>query len=88
MVRRGTIREQDKHYIKCDLCPAMVWHGPHRYDGHWSPSWQMFFCATCWGASWDGFASWHDAAIIAHLRAKGLPPPKRNSDGLIARPVG
>lgn len=76
----------DKLMFKCDVCGMSYQHGLHRYEGHRLQLYgDLFCCDSCWRANWDGWAPHYEAALLAHLKQKGLPVPKRNAKGWLPR---
>jgi len=77
---------EDKIMFNCDVCDSPYQHGPHRYEGHLLKLYgDIFCCNTCWEANWDGWAPRYEATLLAHLKTKNLPVPKRNAKGLLPR---
>jgi hypothetical protein len=71
--------------VKCEVCTSSFQFGPHLYDGKHIPAYGISVCSGCYAGNWDGWAPQFEEAVTVHLRAKGLPIPKRNAKGWLPR---
>jgi hypothetical protein len=60
-------------------------HGDHLYEGSHSDLFDIWVCPSCWDSNWDGWSRNWEGVLLAHLKKKGLPVPKRNPKGLFPR---
>ena len=77
--------EDLKFMYHCDLCQKEFQFGPHKYDGKFISRYQMTVCGGCYKNNWDGWGPAVEGAFLAHLKSKGIPPPKRNQGGWFPR---
>jgi hypothetical protein len=75
----------DKFMFKCATCGQEYQMGPHQYDGKHVSLYQITVCTTCYEGNWDGWAPHYEERLIAHLKDKGLPIPRRNDKGWLPR---
>ncbi len=66
---------------KCLTCERTFQYGNHIYDGRKSKAYQAWFGNFCLRNNAEGWAPFYEDRILNHLKAIGLPVPKRNSDG-------
>jgi hypothetical protein len=63
-----------------------VYHGGHiAYRGKYVGRYMIEVCDECYAGNSDGWAPCHEAPLVAHLSAKGLPIPDRNKEGRLPR---
>ena len=75
-------------YCTCELCGSTFQFGPGRYDGKHIAAYNLTVCQGSYVGNWDGWAPHYESKILDHLKAKGLPVPKRNSQDLLPRDGG
>ena len=75
----------EKFMTNCELCGRSFQFGPQVYDGKVIPRYQLTVCMSCWKGNWDGWNPRHEALLIAHSKAEGLPIPERNEKGWLPR---
>ena len=84
MRRRKIAQDEDKIMQTCDVCGSSYQHGPHVYEGCKLDLYGgIFCCSKCWDANGDGWAPSYEPVLLAILKAKNLPEPKRNANGLL-----
>lgn len=76
---------ETKCMVKCPVCGNQFQFGPHKYDGKHLDRYEMTVCRLCYDVNWDGWGPAREAAILDHLREKGIPVPDRNQEGLLPR---
>ena len=77
---------KEKFSFSCDVCGSRYQHGPHRYEGHKLHLYGgIFCCSSCWEGNWDGWVPHYEGVLLRCLEEKGLPVPKRTSEGLLPR---
>lgn len=69
----------------CELCSASYQMGPHRYDGHRVPRYELNVCGSCYKYNWDGWSPVYEEKILSHLKQRGLVYPERNERGWLPR---
>jgi hypothetical protein len=69
----------------CFICNSEFRMGGGVYNGHYIRRYQISVCDPCWAGNWDGWAPIHEGRLLAHLKEKGIPIPKRNAGGWLPR---
>ncbi len=69
----------------CFMCGSQFRMGPHVYDGKHIHSYDISVCKSCYDGNWDGWASHNEQRLLAHLKERGLPVPKRNEKDRLPR---
>jgi len=69
----------------CFMCGSQSRMGPHVYDGKHVRSYDISVCKSCYEGNWDGWASHYEQRLLAHLKERGLPVPKRNDKDRLHR---
>lgn len=81
MARRKSEAAEVRIMESCDMCGAAFQMGPHVYDGKFLSRYQLSVCKPCFEGNWDGWAPHFEQTLKAHLKAKGIPLPRRNAAG-------
>ena len=74
-----------KIMCECGVCGCQYNHGLHSYEGHKLELYGIFCCNICWVANWDGWNPHCEVVLLQQLKAKDLPQPTRNANGLLPR---
>jgi hypothetical protein len=77
------LKNSFKFFATCGVCGSRFQSGRHIYDGKRLPEYDLGVCNICLDANRDGWALDIEPKILQHLKAKGLPVPKRNKNGLL-----
>jgi hypothetical protein len=69
----GMTSSDGKTYYDCILCSRPFQFGPHVYAGRHIRQWDVQICERCIRGNWDGIVPEAHPALIANLKAKGIP---------------
>ena len=72
---------KDKFMFDYDLCGSKYQMGQDIYNGKYIPRYELYVCKGCYDGNWDGWSPLNEKLLVAHLKKKGLPVPKRNEKG-------
>ena len=85
MAKRKSVGDEIRIMETCDICGAGFQMGPHIYNGKFVAAYQVSVCKPCFEGNWDGWAPHFEQTLEAHLKAKGIPFPRRNAAGYYPR---
>jgi hypothetical protein len=71
--------------IQCDICGAIHYQGAGVYPLRKISGYELFCCDVCYDGNWDGWNPHHEERLLAHLKERGVTPPKRNEKGWLPR---
>jgi hypothetical protein len=74
-----------KIMIRCFCCGQDFQFGPHIYAGKHINKYNISVCSSCYGSNWDGWGPTCESKLLAHLKDKELPIPRRNEKGWLPR---
>lgn len=69
----------------CFICGKRLVIGQGVYDGRYITLYKFTVCNPCYESNWDGWAPYYEQSLIAHIKEKSLPFPKRNEKGWFPR---
>lgn len=81
MARKKSVPLENYNLRACDLCGNKVPYGPGRYDLKPLAECDLLVCLNCLAVNHDGLGPFYEERFLAHLKAKGIPEPKRNEKG-------
>ena len=77
--------QKQKFIYNCDFCGSEFQFCPHIYNGKRIENYQLTVCKGCWDGNWDSWGPMVEQQLIAHLKERGIPIPKRNEKGWLPR---
>lgn len=71
--------------LPCDLCGREYSAGPHLYEATKLRGYEAWVCKLCEHAGDGGWNPIWEPLVLAYLRRKGIPAPRRNPNGFLPK---